>query len=177
MRKYPDGGSLRISSVGVYNEEEGSAGVEKSSMRFCAAKPGPRTRSSAGKRIVDSQTDKLVQPGQSLTLTIDSRIQFVAEREFKAAVEKQKCRSGTVIAMNPITGEIMALANYPTFNPGRTRPSGDDPSSRWISASRCLSRPGSIFKIMTVSAALETTNLTPDSPSTAWAAFSTCLVA
>src|SRR6185503_6587355 len=96
------------------------------------------------------------QPGQSLTLTIDARIQFIAEREIKAAVAKHKARSGTVIAMNPSTGEIYALANYPSYNPSERPKPGDDPLARLNLGVQVPFEPGSIFKIMTVSTALET---------------------
>ncbi len=66
--------------------------------------------------------------------------------------------------MNPNTGEIYALANYPTYNPSEPPKPGEDPLARMDLGVQVPFEPGSIFKIMTVSAALETTNLTPDSP-------------
>lgn len=165
VREYPDAGVAAHLIGGVYKDEEGFAGVEKS---FDSVLKGQAGRENividVKKRILDSQTDKPAQAGQSLTLTIDSRIQFVAEREIKAAVEKHRCRSGTVIAMNPNTGEIYALANYPSYNPAERPKPGEDPLARLDLGVQVPFEPGSIFKIMTVSAALETTNLTPDSP-------------
>jgi cell division protein FtsI (penicillin-binding protein 3) len=165
IRAYPDGGIAAHLLGGVYKEEEGFAGVEKSFDSILRGEAGKENAVvGVGRRIVESQTEKAVQPGESLTLTVDSRIQFVAEREVKAAVEKHKCRSGTVIVMNPKTGDIYALANYPTYNPGEPPKPGDNPLARLNLGVQVPFEPGSIFKVMTLSAALETTNLTPDSP-------------
>ncbi len=56
-----------------------------------------------------------------MTLTIDERMQYIAERELKAGVEAKHARSGTAIVMNPYNGEILALANYPTYDPNTRR--------------------------------------------------------
>jgi cell division protein FtsI (penicillin-binding protein 3) len=165
VRVYPDAGVAAHLLGGVYKEETGVAGVEKSFDKELKGEAGTESVvRDVKQRVVDSQVDKQAQPGESLTLTIDSRIQFVAERELKAAVEKHHCRSGTVIAMNPKTGEIYALANYPTFDPSEAPVAGDDPLARMNLGVQVPFEPGSIFKVMTVSAALETTNLTPESP-------------
>lgn len=165
VRAYPDGDTAAHLLGGVYKEEEGFAGVEKyfdSILRGEAGKENAVV--GVGRRVLDSQTEKPMQPGQSLTLTIDSRIQSIAEREIKAAVEKHHARSGTVIAMNPSTGEIYALANFPTYNPAEPPKRGDDPMARLNLGVQVPFEPGSIFKVMTLSAALESTNLTPESP-------------
>lgn len=165
VREYPDDGVAAHLIGGVYKDEEGSAGVEKSFDALLKGQAGTEdVVIDVRKRVLDSQPEKPVQPGESLTLSIDARIQVVAEREIKAAVKKHKCRSGTVIAMNPNTGEIYALANYPTYNPADQPRPGDDPLSRMNLGVQVPFEPGSIFKVMTLSAALETTSLTPDSP-------------
>ncbi len=165
VREYPDGGIAAHLLGGVYKEEEGFAGVEKSLDNYLKGQPGTENVVVGnGKKILDSQTERQAQPGESITLTIDTRIQYVAEQEIKAAVEKHKARSGTVIVMNPNNGQIYALANYPTYNPGDPPKPGEDPLARMDLGVQVPFEPGSIFKIMTVSAALETTDLTPDSP-------------
>ena len=98
-----------------------------------------------------------------MTLTIDERMQYVAERELKAGVIAKHARSGTAIVMNPYTGEILALANYPTYDPNKPPKAGDDPISRFDLGASVPFEPGSMFKVVTLSAALETTNLRPDS--------------
>jgi cell division protein FtsI (penicillin-binding protein 3) len=90
-------------------------------------------------------------------------MQYVAERELKAGVLAKHARSGTAIVMNPYTGEILALANYPTYDPNESPKRGDDPISRFDLGASVPFEPGSMFKVITLTAALETTNLTPDS--------------
>ena len=97
---------------------------------------------------IDAQMSTEAHAGSNVTLSIDERIQFVAERELKAAVLKNRARTGSLIVMNPYTGEILAMANYPAFDPnepptvrraafrspqpGDLRPrSSLDRSSRW----------------------------------------------
>ncbi len=165
VRVYPDVGVGAHLLGGVYKEEEGFAGVEKSFDNILKGQPGTENVIiDVKKRVMDARTDKPAQPGESLTLTIDARIQCVAERAIKEAVEKHHCRSGTVIAMNPTTGEIYALANFPTYNPADPPKKTDDPLARLDLGVQVPFEPGSIFKIVTVSAALETTDLKPDSP-------------
>jgi cell division protein FtsI (penicillin-binding protein 3) len=115
------------------------------------------------RRGIDSHLDTAPQDGTELTLTIDERLQYVAERELKAGVEAKHARSGTAIVMNPYNGEILALANYPTYDPNKPPKRGDDPLSRFNLGVSVPFEPGSIFKVVTLSAALETTKLTPDS--------------
>jgi cell division protein FtsI (penicillin-binding protein 3) len=165
VREYPDEKVAAHLLGGVYKDEEGFAGVEK---RFDKELRGQAGAESVvidlKNRVLDSEVDKPAKPGESLTLTIDARIQFIAEEQIAEAVKKHHARSGSVIAMNPNTGEIYAVANYPTYNPGEPPKPGDDPLARLNLGVQVPFEPGSIFKIMTVSAALETTNLTPDSP-------------
>ena len=73
---------------------------------------------------IDSHVDAVEHPGTQLTLSIDERMQYVAERELKAGVEAKHARSGTAIVMNPYTGEILALANYPTYDPEHAAEAG-----------------------------------------------------
>ena len=167
IREYPDNGTGAHVIGGVYpKDEEGFAGVEEYFDDMLRGRPGTeRDVVGVGKRILDSQTAKPAQPGESLTLTIDARIQYVAESEIKAAVEKHHARSGTVVVMNPTNGQVYAIANFPTYNPSAPpNPSGPEAHNMMDLGVQVPFEPGSIFKVMTLSAALETTNLTPDSP-------------
>jgi cell division protein FtsI (penicillin-binding protein 3) len=96
-------------------------------------------------------------------LTIDERLQFVAERELAAAVEAHHAQTGSVVVMNPQTGDILALASYPTYDPNIPPVEGDNPISRQNHAVSVPFEPGSVFKVITLTAALETTKLTPES--------------
>jgi cell division protein FtsI (penicillin-binding protein 3) len=116
------------------------------------------------RRGIDSQPATEAHAGTPLTLTIDSRIQFVAERELFNGVQARHARTGSIVVMNPYNGEILALANYPAFNPNDPPKPGEDPRSRFDLAVSVPFEPGSVFKVITLAAALETTDLRPDSP-------------
>ena len=95
--------------------------------------------------------DKPSTDGHTVVLTLDESIQHVAERELERAVAETGSVAGVAIVMDPHTGEILALANRPTFNPNRFQAY---PSARW--RNRAVSdsfEPGSIFKIFTAAAA------------------------
>jgi len=98
--------------------------------------------------------------GYNVVLTIDEVIQYVAEKELRIACEKWKARGGSVIIMNPKTGAILALANYPTYDLNKAKSIGD--SYKRNRAIRDLYEPGSSFKIVTAAAALNEHLVTPE---------------
>jgi cell division protein FtsI (penicillin-binding protein 3) len=98
--------------------------------------------------------------GSTVELTIDEYLQHIAERELHAGVLENKAAGGSAIIMNPRTGEILAMANEPTFNPNAYREF--DEADRRNRAVQDLYEPGSTFKVVTVSAALEEKVMTPD---------------
>jgi cell division protein FtsI (penicillin-binding protein 3) len=102
-------------------------------------------------------------PGKDLGLTIDRELQFVAKQALREAVVKNHADHGSLIAMNPNTGEILALENYPTYNLNEHLLPGEKPKGREDLAVVAPFEPGSVFKVITLSAALETTGLRPDS--------------
>ena len=147
----------------VYKDEEGAAGVERALDAVLKGRDGSeRMVMDVKRRGLESHMDTAPQAGTQLTLTIDERMQFVAERELKAGVEAKHARSGTAIVMNPYTGEILALANYPTYNPNKPPKPDEDPIARFDLGASVPFEPGSVFKVVTLTAALETTNLRPD---------------
>ena len=98
--------------------------------------------------------------GHTVVLTLDERIQYLAERELEKAVAETGAQSGLAVVMVPRTGEILALAHQPTFNPNRF---GSYPSVRWRNrAVTDVSEPGSVFKIFTAAAALQEKVVDPD---------------
>lgn len=163
-RHYP-GGTLAAHVLGSVDfDEKGNAGVEKSFNSDLLSSPGhERLLMDVKHRGINSQVANDAKPGLALTLTIDERLQFVAERELAAAVEAHHAQTGSVVVMNPQTGDILALASYPTYNPNIPPIEGDNPISRQNHAVSVPFEPGSVFKVITLTAALETTKLTPDS--------------
>jgi cell division protein FtsI (penicillin-binding protein 3) len=149
---------------GVDFEEKGNAGIEQSLNEDLEGHPGAiRITSDVKQRGFESQVATEPQAGRPLRLTIDSRIQFIAERELKNAVETHHCKTGSLVAINPRNGEILALANYPTYDPNEPPNPGDEIEARMNLAVTAPFEPGSVFKVITLSAALETTHLRPES--------------
>jgi cell division protein FtsI (penicillin-binding protein 3) len=98
--------------------------------------------------------------GASVVLTLDEKIQYTAERELAAAIAKTHAAAGTVIVMNPNTGEILALANWPKFNPNRA---SDAQAETWMNrAVSAIYEPGSTFKLITLTAAFDQGITHPD---------------
>ncbi|HEY6387227.1 MAG TPA: penicillin-binding protein [Candidatus Acidoferrum sp.] len=98
--------------------------------------------------------------GTSVVLTLDEKIQYTAERELAAAIAKTHSAAGTIIVMNPNTGEILALANWPKFNPNKA---SDAPSETWMNrAVSAIYEPGSTFKLITLAAAFDQGITRPD---------------
>jgi cell division protein FtsI (penicillin-binding protein 3) len=91
--------------------------------------------------------------GASIVLTLDEKIQYIAERELAAAISKTRALAGTVIVMNPNNGELLAVANWPTFDPNAT--TGVAPDSRTNRAVTAYYEPGSTFKLITLAAAFD----------------------
>lgn len=164
-RHYPGGPLAAHVLGGVDFEEKGNAGVEKALDKDLRGVPGHiRLLTDVKRRGIDSQLESGAKPGQNITLTIDERLQFVAERELAEAVQSHHAETGSLVAINPQTGDILALASYPTYDPNKPPVEGDDPVARMNHAVSVPFEPGSVFKVITLTAALETTNLTPDSP-------------
>src|SRR6266404_4741425 len=98
--------------------------------------------------------------GANVVLTIDEKIQYIAERELAAGIAKTHAIAGTVIIQNPNTGEILALANWPKYNPNS--PNEVRPESRMDRAVSAIYEPGSTFKLITLAAALDQNLTRPD---------------
>jgi cell division protein FtsI (penicillin-binding protein 3) len=164
QRHYPKG-TLAAHVLGSVDfEERGNAGIEQVLDVELRGQPGQaHMLEDVHRRRIDAQSASDMKPGTPLTLTIDERIQFVAEREIAAAVDAHHAQSGSVVVMNPYNGEILAMASYPTYDPNLPPRPGEDKASRLNHAISVPFEPGSVFKVITLSAALETTDLQPTS--------------
>src|ERR1700676_4174856 len=91
--------------------------------------------------------------GANVVLTLDEKIQYIVQRELLAAIEKTHALAGSVIVMNPSTGEILAMANWPQFNPNAASEAAAE--SRMNRAVSALYEPGSTFKLITLAAAFD----------------------
>lgn len=100
--------------------------------------------------------------GNSIVLTLDLDYQSIAEEELRKGVERNKATGGLVVMLDPQTGEVLAMANYPSFNPNRYQVADTATMKNRVVAETF--EPGSVFKIVTVSAALENGIIKPDQP-------------
>jgi cell division protein FtsI (penicillin-binding protein 3) len=146
----------------VGSENKGLSGIESTYDRLISGETGKLLVQTDAKHRAFSRVERPPTSGASLELTVDQYLQHVAERELRAGVEWAKAAAGTAVIMDPITGEILALANYPTFNPNAFN--DFEPETRRNRAVQDLYEPGSTFKIVTASAALEEKAMTPDEP-------------
>lgn len=164
QRHYPKAETAAHVVGTVYKEEEGAAGIEKAFEGTLKGKAGSEhLLMDVKRRGIASHMDSAPQSGISLTLSIDERLQYVTEQALKAQVELKHARYGTAIVMDPYNGEIIALANYPTYDPNKAKMPGENKWARFNLGVSVPFEPGSIYKVVTLSAALETTNLTPES--------------
>ena len=163
VRLYPGGAQAAHLLGGVDFSGHGNAGVELSMDDQLAGRPG-RVREQVDPlgRPYGSVVESVSEPGRDVRLTIDTRIQYAAERALERTVVAHAATSGSVVAMNPNTGEILALANYPAFDPN-ARPQGDqDIQNRADATVTSPYEPGFAMAPFVLAAALETTMLRPD---------------
>jgi cell division protein FtsI (penicillin-binding protein 3) len=143
--------------VGLDNN--GLAGVEATYDNLIKGHAGTVLIQTDAKRHAFSRVERPSTTGADLELTLDQYLQHIAERELQAGVEYAGAEGGSVIVMDPASGEILALASYPTFNPNAYRNFREE--ARRNRAIQDLYEPGSTFKIVTASAALEQKLLKP----------------
>lgn len=135
------------------DESKGLSGIEREFNDELRGKAGRISISADARRKYFASVEKESEPGQSIVLTIDEKIQYIAERELETAIAQTHAESGTVVVQNPRTGEVLALANRPTFNPNQWQQvTSEKLKDHAISNAY---EPGSTFKIVTIAAALE----------------------
>jgi cell division protein FtsI (penicillin-binding protein 3) len=147
-----------LGSVGM--EDSGQSGIEHEFDDQLRGHPGKMAISVDARRQWFADVETQPDPGDNLVLTIDKNIQYVAEKELEQAIHDTQAIAGTVIVENPHTGEILALANRPTFNPNLRKQI--TPSALTNRAVSYIYEPGSTFKLVTIAAALEEKLTNPD---------------
>ncbi|MFZ0759434.1 MAG: penicillin-binding protein [Candidatus Sulfotelmatobacter sp.] len=140
-----------LGTVGM--EDSGQSGIEHEFDDELRGRAGKMFISVDAHRQWFSDVEKQPEPGENLVLTIDKNIQYIAEKELDQAIHDTHAIAGTVIVENPHTGEILALANRPTFNPNLRREI--TPAALTNRAVSDIYEPGSAFKMVTISAALD----------------------
>jgi len=156
-RRYYPGGEVTAHLIGFTGvDDSGQEGIELAHQAILGGKPGSRRviRDRLGHIVEDVESIRAAQDGADLRLSIDSKIQSLAFGALRGAVERHRAKAGAIIALDVKSGEILALANVPSYNPNnRARLTGAQLRNRVITD---LFEPGSTLKPFTVALALET---------------------
>lgn len=162
-RYYPEG-EITAHVVGFTNiDDHGQEGLELGFDSWLMGEPGKKwvIKDRLGRIISDVQTVSQQERGRDLVLSIDRRIQYLAYRELLKGIQQNQAQSGSVVVLDAKTGEILAMVNYPSFNPNnRPMRMSDHFRNRAITDTF---EPGSTIKAFTVASALETGRFKPDS--------------
>ena len=142
-------------------DDNGQEGIELAYQNWLSGKTGSRRviKDRQGHIVEDLEAVRVPQDGHDLTLSIDRKIQYLAYRELTRAVQDNKAKAGSILVLDAKTGEILAMANQPVYNPNNpVNLSGRSRNRAVID----IFEPGSTLKPFTVAAALESGNFTPD---------------
>ncbi|HUJ86862.1 MAG TPA: penicillin-binding protein 2 [Burkholderiales bacterium] len=161
-RRYYPGGEVTAHLIGFTGvDDTGQEGVELAFQSSLAGRPGSRRviKDRLGRIVEDVESIRAAQDGHDLTLSIDSKIQSIAYSALTSAVASHGAKAGAIVAIDVRTGEILALANVPSYNPNnRSHLSGAQLRNRAITDSF---EPGSTLKPFTIAAALEQHRIAP----------------
>jgi cell division protein FtsI (penicillin-binding protein 3) len=162
-RRYYPTGELTAHMLGFTDvDDKGQEGIELAWQDELAGKPGSRRviKDRKGHIVEDVESIRAPKSGQNIALSIDSKIQYLAYRELKQAVEVNKAKAGGIVVLDAQTGELLALVNLPAYNPNnRTRANGGRARNRALTD---VFEPGSTLKPFTIAAALEAGGVKPD---------------
>jgi len=162
-RRFYPGGEVTAQIVGFTGDHDiGQEGIELAQQGWLAGVPGSRRViiNRRNEAVEDVAAIRAPQAGHDLALSIDARLQYLAFRELKAAVELNKAKAGGLVILDVKTGEILALANWPSYNPNSRNKVM--PSTMRNRALTDTFEPGSTMKPFTIAAALEAGRVRPD---------------
>ncbi|HSD60883.1 MAG TPA: penicillin-binding protein 2 [Burkholderiales bacterium] len=155
FRRYYPAGEVLAHVIGFTGmDDNGQEGMELAFQETLSGKPGSRRviKDRLGRIVEDAESIRAPRPGQALPLAIDLKLQYLAYRELKQAVEAQRARAGGIVVLDAVTGEVLALANVPSFNPNNRALNGSRARNRAVVD---VFEPGSTLKPFTAAAALE----------------------
>jgi len=168
-RYYPAGNLVSnvlgfVSATGEKNQQTGQYGLEAYYQKALSGESGfmKAARDAIGRMIFSGDYDlEPAKNGDSLVLTIDQNVQFMAEKELKGVAEKWQAESGTAIVMDPKTGKILAMASLPDFDPNEY--SKVEKTEAFMNpAVQDVYEPGSVMKPITMAAGLDTGKISPE---------------
>ncbi len=161
FRRYYPAGEVTAHVVGFTGvDDAGQEGIELAFQDHLGGKPGSRRviKDRLGRIVEDVESIRSAQDGRDLVLSIDGKLQNLAFGALKNAVEQNRAKAGALIAIDVRTGEVLALANVPSYNPNNRARTGAQLRNRVITD---LFEPGSTLKPFTIAAALETGKVAP----------------
>jgi cell division protein FtsI (penicillin-binding protein 3) len=156
FRRYYPNSEVMAHVLGFTNiDDRGQEGLELAFDDWLAGKPGVKRviRDLHGQVVENVELLREAQPGRDLTLSLDRRIQYLAYRELKTALQEHHATSGSMVILDVPTGEVLAMVNAPSFNPNARN--SNDPANRRNRAVTDVVEPGSTIKAFTIAAALE----------------------
>lgn len=162
-KRYYPAGEVAAQLLGVTNVDDmGQEGVELAYQPYLAGTPGQRRviKDRRGRLVRDLALLREAQPGGDLVLSIDQRLQYMAYRELKAAVAEHQADGGVVVMMDARTGEVLAMANQPSYNPNNR--AGLDPRGLRNQAIVDVFEPGSVMKPLAMAAIMESGQFSRD---------------
>ena len=134
-------------------DEKGLGGIEHSLDKLIRGRPGRVMVMADGRRHWYDRREAAADPGASVVLSIDETIQYIAEKELTRAIEQTHAKNGVVVVQDPNSGELLAVANWPTFDPNSAGAYPDE--VRMDRAVTAAYEPGSTFKLITLAGAIE----------------------
>lgn len=162
-KRYYPAGEVAAQVVGVTNvDDKGQEGLELAYEPYLAGQPGQRRilQDRRGRLVRELGVVREAQPGGNLTLSIDQRLQYMAYRELRAAVDENDADGGVLVMLDARTGEVLAMVNLPSYNPNNR--AGLDPQGLRNQALVDVFEPGSVVKPLAMSTVLERSGFTPD---------------
>jgi cell division protein FtsI (penicillin-binding protein 3) len=159
-RVYPEHDLLAHVLGWVDTDEKGMGGIEHELDKQIRGRPGRVMLMADGKRRFYDRRESAADPGASVVLTIDETIQYIAEKELARAMEESRALHGTVVIQDPSNGALLAVANYPPFDSNEAGKFSDD--TRMDRAVTAAYEPGSTFKVITMTGAIENHVTDPD---------------
>ncbi|WP_420847230.1 peptidoglycan D,D-transpeptidase FtsI family protein [Metapseudomonas resinovorans] len=163
FRRFYPAGEVTAHVVGFTDvDDRGREGVELSFEEWLAGVPGKRQvlKDRRGRLIKDVQVARNAKPGKTLALSIDLRLQYLAHRELRNALVENGAKAGSLVIVDVKTGEVLAMANQPTYNPNNRR--NLQPAAMRNRAMIDVFEPGSTVKPISMSAALQTGRWKPE---------------
>lgn len=162
-RRYYPAGEEAAQTLGFTGQDDnGQEGMELALQEQLAGKPGSQRviKDNHGHIVEDSGSLHAPKPGSDIVLSLDSKLQHIAYRELESAIRQHRAKAGAVVVLDARSGEVLALANYPGYNPNNRNNTGSKAMRNRAIAD--LFEPGSTLKPFAVATAIETGKVNPN---------------